>query len=151
MTLARVQGQTSPATVRCSGRTYKKPLNGSRRRADVDGGNGLGDSKLPLARRGRPAGHRALFIPPGADYLVLQHGTVDVSTTGAPLAVGGRYYEIAGYMAGPIIVFGYTTNVINRDLWKSIPADLRQIIIEEGARADLEAMRIASYRNILAA
>ena len=92
----------------------------------------------------------ALFIPPGADYLALQNGTVDVGTTGALGAVGGRYHEIADYMAGPIIGFGYTTNVINGDLWDSIPADLQQIIIEEGARAELEALRIAPYHNILA-
>ena len=73
-----------------------------------------------------------------------------MGTTGALLAVGGRYHEIAGYMAGPIIGFGYTTNVINGDLWGSIPADLRQIIIEEGARTELEALRIAPYHNILA-
>ena len=95
-------------------------------------------------------GAEALFIPPGADYLALQNGTVDVSTTGALLGVGGRYYEIADYMAGPIIGFGYTTNIINGDLWESIPADLQQIIIEEGARAELEALRIAPYHNILA-
>ena len=53
-------------------------------------------------------------------------------------------------MAGPIIGFGYTTNVINGDLWDSIPADLQQIIIEEGARAELEALRIAPYHNVLA-
>ena len=53
-------------------------------------------------------------------------------------------------MAGPIIGFGYTTNVINGDLWESIPADLQQIILEEGARAELEALRIAPYHNILA-
>ena len=52
-------------------------------------------------------------------------------------------------MAGPIIGFGYTTNVINGDLWDSIPADLQQIIIEEGAIAELEALRVAPYHNVL--
>ena len=95
-------------------------------------------------------GAEALFIPPGADYLALQNGTVDVSTTGALLAVSGKYYELADYMTRPVIGFGYTTNVINGDKWASIPADLQQIIIEEGARAELEALRIAPYHNILA-
>ena len=95
-------------------------------------------------------GAEALFIPPGADYLALQNGTVDVGTTGALLAIGGRYHEISSYMAGPVIGFGYTTNVINGDKWASIPADLQQIIIEEGAIAELEALRIAPYHNILA-
>ena len=95
-------------------------------------------------------GAEAVFVPPGADYLALQNGTVDVGTTGALLAIGGRYHEISSYMAGPIIGFGYTTNVINGDLWESIPADLQQIIIEEGAMSELEALRIAPYHNILA-
>ena len=94
-------------------------------------------------------GAEPVFIPPGGDYLALQNGTVDVSTTGALLAIGGRYYEISDYMAGPVIGFGYTTNVINGDLWDSIPPDLQQIIIEEGAIAELEALRIAPYHNVL--
>ncbi len=94
-------------------------------------------------------GAEAIFIPPGADYLALQNGTVDVGTTGALLAISGRYHEISGYMTGPIIGFGYTTNVINGDLWDSIPEDIQQIIIEEGAIAELEALRIAPYHNIL--
>lgn len=95
-------------------------------------------------------GAEALFIPPGADYLALQNGTVDVGATGALLAIGGRYHEISDYMAGPIIGFGYTTNMINGEKWDSIPADIRQIILEEGAIAELEALRIAPYHNILA-
>lgn len=95
-------------------------------------------------------GGETVFIPPGADYLALQNGTVDVGTTGALLAIGGRYHEISKYMAGPVIGFGYTTNVINSDLWNSIPADLQQIILEEGAIAELEALRIAPYHNVLA-
>ena len=94
-------------------------------------------------------GAEAVFIAPGADYLALQNGTVDVGTTGALLAIGGRYQEISSHMAGPIIGFGYTTNVINGNLWESIPADLQQIIIEEGARSELEALRIAPYHNVL--
>ena len=94
-------------------------------------------------------GAEALFIPPGADYLTLQNGTVDIGTTGVLLALAGRYHEIAKYMAGPIIGFGYTNNVINGDLWDRIPADLQQIIIEEGARSELEELRIAPYHNVV--
>ena len=94
-------------------------------------------------------GAEPLFIPPGADYLALQNGTVDIGTTGALLALAGRYHEISDYMAGPVIGFGYTNNVINGDLWDRIPADLQQIIIEEGARMELEELRIAPYHNIV--
>ena len=102
-----------------------------------------------LSRLIEGLGAEPLFIPPGGDYLALQNGTVDIGTTGALLAIGGRYYEIADYMAGPIIGFGYTTNVINSDIWAAIPPDIQQIIIEEGAIAELEALRIAPYHNLL--
>ena len=53
-------------------------------------------------------------------------------------------------MNGPVIGFGYTNNVINKDVWDEIPADLQQIIIEEGAKAELEALRLAPFQNIVA-
>ena len=53
-------------------------------------------------------------------------------------------------MSGPVIGFGYTNNVINKDVWDSIPTDLQQIIIEEGAKAELEALRLAPFQNIVA-
>ena len=53
-------------------------------------------------------------------------------------------------MTGPIVGFGYTNNVINKDVWDRIPADPQQIIIEEGAKAELEGLRLAPYQNLLA-
>jgi transcriptional regulator of met regulon len=53
-------------------------------------------------------------------------------------------------MAGPIIGFGYTNNVINKDVWNEIPEDLQQIMIEEGAKAELEALRLAPFQNVAA-
>ena len=64
--------------------------------------------------------------------------------------VTGRLYEVADNMAGPIIGFGYTNNVINRDVWDSIPPDLQQIITEEAAKAELEALRLAPFQNFIA-
>lgn len=98
----------------------------------------------------RGLGGEPVFIPPGADYLALERGQVDVGTTGALLAASGSYYEIADYMLGPVIAFGYTNNVVNHDVWDGIPADLQQIILEEGAKAELEALRLAPFQNIMA-
>ena len=53
-------------------------------------------------------------------------------------------------MAGPLIGFGYTNNVINKDVWDRMPADLQQIMIEEGAKMELEALRLAPYQNFIA-
>ncbi len=95
-------------------------------------------------------GAEPVFIPPAGHYLAVQTGTVDIGTTGALLAVSARLHEVADYMTGPVIGFGYTNNVINAEVWGRIPADLRQIIIEEGAKTELEALRLAPYQNLLA-
>ena len=97
---------------------------------------GLGGEPVPVNQ----AGH----------YLALQTGTVDVGTTSALVAVTGKLHEVADYMTGPVSGFGYTNNVINKDVWDKIPADLQQIITEEGAKAELEGLRLAPYQNLLA-
>ena len=83
-------------------------------------------------------------------YIALQVGTIDAATTTALFGIGGRLHEVADYMAGPIVAFGYTHNIINRDLWNDIPEDLQRIMIEEGAKAELEALRLAPFQNVAA-
>ena len=55
---------------------------------------------------------------------------------------------MSDFIAGPVIGFGYTNNVINKDVWDDIPEDLQQIMIEEGAKAELEALRLAPFENL---
>ena len=86
----------------------------------------------------------------GELYVALQVGTIDAATTTALFGIGGRLHEVADYMAGPIVAFGYTHNIINRDVWNNIPEDLQQIMIEEGAKAELEALRLAPFQNVAA-
>ena len=43
-----------------------------------------------------------------------------------------------------------TANVINKEVWDRMPADLQQIMIEEGAKAELEALRLAPFQNLIA-
>ena len=95
-------------------------------------------------------GGEPVFLGPGQSYVALQLGNIDFATTGALLAIPDRLYEVADYMAGPIIGFGYTNNVINKDVWNEIPEDLQQIIIEEGAKAELEGLRLSPFQNIVA-
>ncbi len=83
-------------------------------------------------------------------YTALEIGTVDATVTTALLGVTGRLFEVADYMAGPVIGFGYTNNVINQDVWNSMPEDLQQITIEEGAKMELEALRLAPFQNFVA-
>ena len=83
-------------------------------------------------------------------YAALQAGTVDSAATPAMLGLTQRLSEVADYMAGPVIRFSYTNNVINKDVWEKIPADLQQIMIEEGAKMELEALRLAPFQNFIA-
>ncbi len=98
----------------------------------------------------RGMGAEPEFLGPAEIYNALERGFVDAVTTSPLLALSDRLSEVAGYMSGPIIGFGYTNNVTNKDVWGRIPADLQQILIEEGAKAELEALRIALYHNIIA-
>ncbi|MCE2501891.1 MAG: TRAP transporter substrate-binding protein DctP [Dehalococcoidia bacterium] len=83
-------------------------------------------------------------------YSSMQIGTVDATVTTALLGVNGRLFEVSDHIAGPLIGFGYTNNVINKDVWDRMPADLQQIMIEEGAKMELEALRLAPFQNFVA-
>ena len=96
-------------------------------------------------------GAEPLFISAAELYTALERGNVDAAATSALLALPDRLYEVTDYMNGPIIAFGYTNNVINKDVWDRIPADLQQIMVEEGAKAELEGLRISPFHNIASA
>ena len=98
----------------------------------------------------RGMGGEPVELSVGELYTALQIGTVDAAVTTLLLGVTGSLYEVADHIAGPVIGFGYTNNVINQDVWDGIPADLQQIIIEEGAKAELEALRLAPFQNFIA-
>ena len=95
-------------------------------------------------------GAEPVFLGPAEIYTRLERGFVDAAATTAFLAVSSRLSEVADYMNGPLVAFGYTNNVINKDVWDKIPADLQQIIVEEGAKAELEALRLAPFQNVVA-
>ncbi len=95
-------------------------------------------------------GAQAEFISIAEMYTSLQQGVVDAVVYGALISLSARLYEITDYMAGPIVGFGYTNNVINKEVWGEIPEDLQQIMIEEGAKAELEALRLAPFQNVAA-
>ena len=98
----------------------------------------------------RGMGSEPVELGVGELYTALQIGTVDAAVTTLLLGVTGSLYEVSEHIAGPVIGFGYTNNVINQDVWDGIPADLQQIIIEEGAKAELEALRLAPFQNFIA-
>ena len=95
-------------------------------------------------------GAEPVFLGPAEIYTRLERGFVDAAATTGFLAISDRLYEVTDYMNGPLIGFGYTNNVINKDVWNKIPADLQQIIVEEGAKTELEALRLAPFQNLVA-
>ncbi len=92
-------------------------------------------------------GASAQFVPFGDVYTALERGILDCGVTGATPAHGQRWYEVSKYINGPLVSFFNTNNVINKDVWNKIPSDLQQIMIEEGAKSELEGMRLASIQN----
>ena len=94
-------------------------------------------------------GGEPVFLGPGQSYVALELHNIDFATQGVLLAIPERLYEVADYMVGAVIGFGYTNNVINKDVWDEIPEDLQQIIIEEGAKTELEALRLAPFLNVV--
>lgn len=98
----------------------------------------------------RGMGGEPVELSVGELYTALQIGAVDAAVTTLLLGVTGSLYEVADHIAGPVIGFGYTNNVINQDVWDGIPEDLQRIIIEEGAKAELEALRLAPFQNFIA-
>ena len=81
-------------------------------------------------------------------YTALERGILDAGTTGAVPGYGQRWYEVVDYMNGPLTSWAPTSNVINAEQWNRIPEDLQQILIEEGAKAELEQLRLASIQNV---
>ena len=92
-------------------------------------------------------GASAQFVAFAEVYTALERGILEAGVTGADAGFGQRWYEVSDYINGPLISFPSTNNVINGKVWDKIPADLQQIFIEEGAKSELEALRIASIQN----
>ena len=98
----------------------------------------------------RGMGGDGVFTSLAELYTSLDQGIVDAAIYGALLASSAKLFEVTDYMAGPLVGFGYTNNVINKDVWNEIPEDLQQIMIEEGAKAELEGLRLAPFQNVAA-
>ena len=92
-------------------------------------------------------GGDAQFLAFAEVYTALERGILEAAVAGADAGHGQRWYEVTDYLAGPLTSFPSTNNIINGVKWANIPDDLQQIFIEEGAKSELEALRIASIQN----
>ena len=77
----------------------------------------------------------------------MQNRRFDCAMTGVIHANERRWDEFADYMVGPLVSFPFATNVLSLRIWQSMPQDLRQILLEEAAKSELEALRLASAQN----
>ena len=80
-------------------------------------------------------------------FTAIERGIVDCGITSGEAAHKEGWYEYTKYMMGPLFSFPSYSNVISQDKWASIPEDLQQIIIEEGAKSELEALRLAAIQS----
>ena len=93
-------------------------------------------------------GAEAQFLAFAEVYTALERGILDAGVTGATPGHGQRWYEVTSYMSGPLTNLISTSNVMNAEVWHLLPADLQRIFIEEGAKAELEQLRLASIQNV---
>ena len=87
-------------------------------------------------------GSEAQFVAFAEVYTALARGILDGGVTGANAAYGQRWYEVTDYMAGELPLFTVENGTVNRELWDSLPDDFRTILWEDGARYELEFLRV---------
>ena len=92
-------------------------------------------------------GADAQFLAFAEVYTAIERGILDCGVTGADAGYGQRWYEVTDYLVGPLVSFPSNNNVINGTKWAEIPPDLQQIILEEAAKSELEALRISAIQN----
>ena len=79
-------------------------------------------------------GAESQFIPFAEVYAALDRGIVEAGFAGGRGTVGQKWYEITDYLHGPLNSNTHGLITINLDKWNEIPADLQQIILEEGQK-----------------
>lgn len=92
-------------------------------------------------------GAAAQFVAFAEVYTALERGILDCGVTGADPAYGQRWYEVTSYMNGPLPSFTATNNIVNSQVWDKMPEDLQKIFLEEGARSELEQLRLTAIQN----
>ncbi len=93
-------------------------------------------------------GAESQFVAFAEVYPAMERGILDAGVTGANPGLSQRWYEVTDYMNGPLTSFNSTIIAINDQVWDGIPGDLQQILLEEGAKFELEALRLAAIQNI---
>ena len=87
-------------------------------------------------------GAAAQFVAFAEVYTALERGVLDCGVTVAFASVAQRWYEVTTYMVGPLATQAVSTIMMSPLVWNDLPPDIQQILIEEGARHELEGLRV---------
>ncbi len=88
-------------------------------------------------------GAEAQFVAFAEVYTALERGILGGAVTGANAAFGQRWYEVTSHMSGPLPLFTVENMTVNKKIWDGLPTDFQQILLEEGAKYELEFLRMA--------
>ena len=89
-------------------------------------------------------GGEVLGIASAGVYDALDTGILDAGLTGAHTGFGQRLSGVTDYLVGPTISLPMGFETMNKKIWDKIPADLQAVIIEQGAKMELENLRLAA-------
>lgn len=92
-------------------------------------------------------GAEAQFVAFAEVYTALERGILDCGVTGADPAYGQRWYEVTTHMNGFLVSLFNDNVVMNAAAFNKMPVDIQDILIEEGAKHELEALRLAAIQN----
>ena len=92
-------------------------------------------------------GADAQFVAFAEVYTALERGILGAGVTGGDAGFGQRWYEVADYITGPLISWPANDMVMNKEVWEKLPPDLQAIVIEEGAKAEMEMLRLGAIQN----
>ena len=92
-------------------------------------------------------GADAQFVAFAEVYTALERGILDCGVTGADPAYGQRWYEVTTHMNGFLVSLFNDNVVMNSANYNKLPDDIKAILIEEGAKHELEALRLAAIQN----
>ncbi len=92
-------------------------------------------------------GADAQFVAFAEVYTALERGILGAGVTGGDAGFGQRWYEVADYITGALISWPANDMVMNKDIWEELPPDLQAIVIEEGAKAEMEMLRLGAIQN----
>ena len=67
-------------------------------------------------------------------YSALERGAIDGVVSCASCGHEQRWYEVADYIVGPLFNISHSWLTVNQELWDTMPRDLQNIVLEEGAR-----------------